>query len=126
MSSDRASDLIAKEALDMEAMFGCLAVGAFLTWLGILALDPAWMVPTNAHGRLKLFEDLFAWLSSYVSATARGSIVIGLGAIFLLFALGIALYSIFWREQRLVIDANGIEIPKDGIKVRSAWKEITK
>ena len=125
MNAEPSAGFIAKEAVEVEAPLAFLVVGGFLIWLGIQALDPAWIVDNaKGPGFLRIAREALAWLSQYVSAPARGSIIIALGAVSLLLAVLGALYSTLWRDPQLIVDANGIERSSAEGKGRLAWKDI--
>ena len=107
MNAEPSAGFIAKDAIEVEAPLAFLVVGGFLIWLGIQALDPAWIVDNaKGPGFLRIAREALAWLSQYVSAPARGSIIIALGAVSLLLAVLGALYSTLWRDPQLIVDAN--------------------
>ena len=123
MNAEPSADFVAKEAIDIEAILGLSGVGAFLIWFGIQALDPAWSVDSGRGLKIiNLIKTALASLADY--PTVRGSIIIAVGALSLLLGLFLALQSIFWREPRLIVDANGIECFDEEGKGRLAWNDI--
>ena len=123
MIAEPSADFVAMELMDIEPIIGFPIVGGFLIWLGIEALDPAWGVEaTQGLKVINLFKAALAWLADY--PIVRGSVVIGVGALFLLLGLFLALHALFWRDPQLIVDANGIESLSEEGKGRLAWKDI--
>jgi hypothetical protein len=125
MTDQQAADFVAVEKVGIAMILGFAAAGAFLLWIGILALDPSWTAGTSGgHGWVKFAFETIIWLTQHASPLVRGSILIGLGVLCLAFALLGVLNGIYWREPQLIVDANGIESrSKDG-KGRLAWADI--
>jgi len=118
------ADLIANEKIELAMILGFLAAGAFLVWVGIKALDPAWVAGTRGRGWMKLVLEAIAWIGGHTSPGLRATIFIGLGAVCLAIALLGVLNNIYWREPQLIVDAAGIESRSDKGKGRVAWPDI--
>jgi hypothetical protein len=100
-------------------------VGAFLVWVGIQAPDPAWVAArAGGHGWMKFGLEAIAWIGGHTSPAVRATIIIGLEAVCLAFALLGVLNNIYWREPQLIVDAAGIESRGDEGKGRLAWPDI--
>jgi hypothetical protein len=126
LNARTSQDFVVREEVAYGAILGTTAVGGFLVWLGIQALDPAWSVgKISAHGIFRLGKDLLRWLGDTVSPTARGCIVIAIGVVALVLAILMVLDALLWRKTVLIVDADGIEGASDEGTTRLAWKDIT-
>ena len=123
MDSQPSADFVAKEEAEYGVVVGATAVGGFLIYLGIVALDPTWKVgPVTGHGVIKLFKAALSWLSEHTSATVRGCIVIGIGVLSLVLAILMVLDAVFWRN--LPSSMPTASRPEREGKGHPAWKDI--
>src|SRR5215510_7709632 len=119
-------DFVVREEIAYGAILGLAALGGFLVWLGIEALDPAWALGNiSGHGVVRLAKEVLKWLGDTVSPTVRGSIVIALGALSLVIAILTVLDALLWRKTVLIVDPDGIEGTSDEATTRLPWKDIT-